>query len=311
MVPLNFDDYCRAVKQANVEFTLTQRAVAPWWNGYVDLPPLAIQFGSDGGASIANGTISDSNYVLIGRHHASDTEIVINGEWLYPDDFVLLPPGGQFIFSCNGPRTWVAITAPKVVVESLWSHQERLRLRVAERRACIVPIDAATTRNIIETAEVLWRLRNERIDDGCVIEQARDLARLVERVLSQDGLTSRASLETLKYYDIIAPALADLHQLDSFDEWYVEDLARRSSVHPRTLLRAFQRVLRMGPVSYLRYRQLNLIRRKLIEPSLYRTITEVMQSVGVTDMGRVSGAYRALFGELPSQTVRSARQAAE
>ncbi len=59
---------------------------------------------------------------------------------------------------------------------------------------------------------------------------------------------------------------------------------------------------------YLRYRQLNLIRRHLLSGSANTTVTGVMQSVGASDMGRVSGEYKALFGETPSQTLRVARQ---
>jgi transcriptional regulator GlxA family with amidase domain len=37
-------------------------------------------------------------------------------------------------------------------------------------------------------------------------------------------------------------------------------------------------------------------------------VAEVARSVGITHLGRFSGAYREEFGELPGETLRAARQ---
>jgi AraC family ethanolamine operon transcriptional activator len=89
------------------------------------------------------------------------------------------------------------------------------------------------------------------------------------------------------------------------EKLYVEDLAAAAHVHPRTLLRAFHQIFRMGPVGYLRYRQLSQLRFRLCDPHGMRTVTEIMQSVGASDMGRLSGAYRKIFDETPSETLRA------
>jgi transcriptional regulator GlxA family with amidase domain len=116
----------------------------------------------------------------------------------------------------------------------------------------------------------------------------------------------------LKANDTVARALSSLGNGVSGDSWYVQDMAEAAQVHPRTLLRAFHRVIGMGPVRYLRLRQLNLIRQQLycaVDDRL--TVTQIMQAVGVSDMGRVSGSYKILFGELPSETLRVALAASK
>jgi len=306
MTPLTYDQYCRAVTQANVQFILTRRALAPWWHSFVQAQPTAVQFGSDGGASIADGVVSDPDYVLIGRHHPSDAEIFINGQQVFPQEIVLLPPGGRFIFACNGPRTWLAVTVPRSMIEAIGCVREPLRLVIAENLACIIPIAAETERLLIAQAEIL---RHEM--EGAQHERVSDAASLLvgtaRSILSRDGISVRAPIENLKSNVVVTRALEALHQLDTFDDWYIEDLARAVGVHPRTLLRAFQRVLRMSPMQYLHCRQLNQIRKQLCAGGQSRTVTDAMQSVGASDLGRISGAYKALFGESPSETLRAAR----
>ena len=304
MTSLTYDQYCRAVRQANVEFILTRRAIEPWRHQFVEAEPTAVQFGGDGGASIADGVVSETNYVFIGRHRPSDTEIFINGEQVFPHEFVLLPPGGRFIFACNGPRTWVAIRVPRAIVESTCSVHERLRLVITENRACILPVAEEAENLLVEQAETLLHLKEGGHQER-VFDTASLLIGSVQSVLSRDGIGARASVENFKSNLVVSRALAALHQLDGFDDWYIEDLARAADVHPRTLLRAFHRILRMGPLQYLRYRQLNHIRRQLCTGGPSRTVTDAMQSAGASDLGRVSGAYKTLFGEAPSETLRA------
>lgn len=308
MIPLSFDQYCRSVKQANVEFILTQPPVQPWWHDFIESPSTAVQFGGDGGASIADGVSSDENYILIGRHYATDTEIIINGSSLGSDDFVLIPPGGRFIFSCNGPRSWLAITVPRSNVEALWSSNAPLRMNMEKRRTCTIPVNPEVKRNVIEHAGALWRFTRHTRDDSRAAETGAHLADLVAKIVSPQNASSPANFDNLRALETACRALAVMRTEDYLGEWYIEDLAAVVGVHPRTLLRACQTVLRMGPVRYLRYRQLNVIRRQLCWGDTSNSVTDVMQSVGISDMGRTAGEYKALFGETPSQTIRRTRQ---
>lgn len=80
-------------------------------------------------------------------------------------------------------------------------------------------------------------------------------------------------------------------------------------VSRRTLERAFQDMVNMGPAQYLRVRGLNAAREQLLrcrpEPGI---ITRIAVDNGFWHMGRFSGAYRTLFGERPIDTVARARQ---
>jgi len=88
----------------------------------------------------------------------------------------------------------------------------------------------------------------------------------------------------------------------------VANLALAADVTSRTLLRTFRQQLGIGPASYLKLRQLNMVRRALREkcdPS--SNVTNIMSEHGVTEFGRFASEYKALFGERPSETVARSR----
>ncbi len=90
---------------------------------------------------------------------------------------------------------------------------------------------------------------------------------------------------------------------------HISQLCQALTVSRRTLHRAFDEALGIGPVTYLRRQRLNHIRRALIDSGAgTRSITELALNFGFDDVGRFAGYYRQLFAELPSQTAcRAAR----
>ena len=83
----------------------------------------------------------------------------------------------------------------------------------------------------------------------------------------------------------------------------IPDLSRAIGVEPRQLRRACQAILGMTPVSHLHTLRLSEVRRTLATPDgAAATITEVASRFGFHELGRFAAAYRAAFGEHPSET---------
>lgn len=83
----------------------------------------------------------------------------------------------------------------------------------------------------------------------------------------------------------------------------IEALAQAAFTSRRTLHRAFVEVLGETPQSYVRKLRLNRIRHDLATvPEALCTISLVANRWGISELGRLSGWYNELFGELPSQT---------
>ncbi len=89
----------------------------------------------------------------------------------------------------------------------------------------------------------------------------------------------------------------------------VTELCAACEVPRRTLNRAFQGTLGMGPATYLRRVRLNAVRRALQRRSTDSTsVTDVALELGFWHLSRFAEQYLELFGELPHETLRRANK---
>lgn len=91
----------------------------------------------------------------------------------------------------------------------------------------------------------------------------------------------------------------------------VAELCQKLNISRRMLNYCFQEVLDTNPVQYLRTLRLNGVRRDLREGAgTPQAIRDIAGKWGFWHLSRFAGEYRALFGELPSDTLRGQRVAA-
>jgi AraC-like DNA-binding protein len=86
---------------------------------------------------------------------------------------------------------------------------------------------------------------------------------------------------------------------------YLAEICAATGVSERTLRVCCQEHMGMGPVHYLWLRRMHLARRALVRADPARaTVTEIATEFGFWELGRFSVAYRTLFGESPSASLR-------
>ncbi|MHC9291619.1 helix-turn-helix domain-containing protein [Mycobacterium sp. LTG2003] len=85
-----------------------------------------------------------------------------------------------------------------------------------------------------------------------------------------------------------------------------EGLARLAGVSRRTLARSFVETIGESPHSYIARMRLHRIRSDLLAHGQGATVAEISNRWGISELGRMAARYRAMFGELPSQTRLSA-----
>jgi AraC-like DNA-binding protein len=86
---------------------------------------------------------------------------------------------------------------------------------------------------------------------------------------------------------------------------YLPEICAAIGVAERTLRASCEQHLGMGPIRYLTLRRMHLVRRALLrtDPSK-ATVTRIVTDHGFWELGRFSVAYRTLFGESPSESLR-------
>src|SRR5262249_52182327 len=86
---------------------------------------------------------------------------------------------------------------------------------------------------------------------------------------------------------------------------YLTEICAGVGVAERTLRAACEEHLGMGPIRYLTLRRMHLVRRALLAADINKTsVTRIVTDHGFWELGRFSVAYRTLFRESPSETLR-------
>jgi len=86
----------------------------------------------------------------------------------------------------------------------------------------------------------------------------------------------------------------------------IASLARQHNVSEGTLQNSFKSLFGFTPKNFLRQMKLNLVYRDLKEADIeYETVSNVARRWGFMHMGHFSNYYTELFGENPSQTLKT------
>jgi AraC-like DNA-binding protein len=86
---------------------------------------------------------------------------------------------------------------------------------------------------------------------------------------------------------------------------YLTEICAAIGVAERTLRASCEEHMGMGPIRYLSLRRMHLVRRALLRAaSTEATVTRLATDHGFWELGHFSVAYRELFGESPSESLR-------
>jgi AraC-like DNA-binding protein len=131
----------------------------------------------------------------------------------------------------------------------------------------------------------------------------QELIHLMIRCLTE-GASSGMSTGGRRH-DTIVARLEEFLEANPDQPLYLTEICAAIGVAERTLRFACEEHLGMGPIRYLSLRRMHLVRRALLraDPST-ATVTRLATDHGFWELGRFSVAYRALFGESPSESLR-------
>jgi AraC-like DNA-binding protein len=151
---------------------------------------------------------------------------------------------------------------------------------------------AATAPNLLANVEVARAIENELL--------RAMIACIVEGVAARNDLPDRGPVSVMTRFRHLLEENRDRPM-------YLTEICAALGVSDRTLRTRCTEYLGMTPHRYLWMRRMKLVRRALtLADPLTETVTEIATDHGFWELGRFSVAYRGLFGEAPSATLRRA-----
>jgi AraC-like DNA-binding protein len=247
---------------------------------------------------------------------------------------VLLPFSGRIENRINGSR---ALLTPSSIV--LHAPGQDLKLEIDEFRLLLLSFDGALVRRALSrrfrkvppletwAAEfsrrsaaasslhslTQWTAAELDRPDSLFRSQPRAAASLERTLLSLfiEMLAAQYPEDRSRPGDLANGQIALVEawiEANLSEAFGVEDLAAVVGVSARSVQLAFARLRGCTPMQFTRRRRLEQARALLQSPMPSTTITGVAMDCGCFHLGRFATAYRAMFGEKPSETLaRSAR----
>ncbi|MBR0672417.1 AraC family transcriptional regulator [Neoroseomonas soli] len=268
------------------------------------LGELVVQIGENR-SHVCRGAMGGGMAALILPLHYGQENARMNGTEIVGSEAFLAPHGAEFFGQCPGPNTWAALAVPESQLEA-WAELAPPPVRVrGEASVLALPSGPAAqlARVMATAARMAADLPDVLAAPGCAEGLALSLGEMVADALTSGVLVlprPRAAREAQR----IVAAADDFLRSALPRPVYREQLCAALAVSLRKLHDAFVATTGMSPQSYLKVRRLMLARRALRAAGDRPTqVKAVALSHGFWHFGHFARDYRALFGELPSQTV--------
>jgi AraC family ethanolamine operon transcriptional activator len=303
---LGFYDYARSVCEPGVTLMLVKPSRSSWQVARCLPGRIIVQSGAAGSATIADGVSQSGSFVFFLRNSGHADLISLNGEAVAVNDIAVFPPGKSFVFACRGPYEWISFSVPREVLEE--AGFSPAQIHTLETIASVIHVPHwAALRLVTAAIYAIEVLQSARIsaDAGRFSDLERTLlADLSAVVIRNCDPVAISSSQTRSPNSFVQDALAFIRAHEG-EELHVEHLCRATDLAERSLLRAFHKLFGVGTTQYLKLRRLNRVHFALMAPGA-TTVAGVLAVYGIREFGRFAGAYKTLFGESPSETLKKA-----
>lgn len=304
----DFDEFTNAVGGVIGRFVPTARSTEEWWVQSVATGRVltqTLQVGSQ--ATFAGDGKRDEIALQIPL--TDPAKIRIDGQFLEQDSFLLIKEGHPFTLSTSAATRWAGIVVP--------TDHELLAPELMESLISR-PFYKRTTSRADTQAEYLNSIRFlvarlSAAADGISLNAAT-VRRAQEEIIAAASRALEASSKALPRQlgrpsfsrsRVIARTLA-LIEASTGAPLRIDDLCRATGVAERTLRNIFHEYFGVGPMRFLKVRQLREIRAALLAADrAHETVTRIATRFGIWDFSLFARNYKALFGESPSSTLRT------
>lgn len=300
----DFEAFADSVDGVESKMMLRNPIRRLWRTRSIDLGQIHVQIGELGSGNIAQGQLRPDGFLWY-LPLTDAVEYSANGCSLEDGSFVLLEPGCEFCVSTKVAHDWCSVFIPTRMLAA------DDKLVVSAERSCRVtrpkPQAARQFRALVNEIVVAATHCSDFESSPAAERAAAEVQRLATLSVRQEsGLEPKPEgRPKVARQEIIRRSLQRIEQCEG-EHLCVCELATAANVSERTLRTAFNEYFGLGPVRYLQLRQLNRIRQALLAADSDEvTVTKILIEHDEWDFSRFASRYRRIFGELPSETLRS------
>ena len=299
------DEYCSSFRDFQYEFAVTGRGDFASKHVRVHLHNVLLQKYLSNLPWVAHTETMTGRAVFAFRVDPGPS-LFRAGKEMRTDNIERLADGQSIYTRSSGPVSWGTVSLPVDVLATIGAASAGCDLKPPEDVITATPLPAMLARlqRLHAAAVSLAKVTPEVIANP---EAARGLEHgLIEALVAclrpardeEDAVAKRRHALVMRRFHAAVTSRDDR-------PIYVSDVCLALGVSDRTLQICCQEQLGMTPNRYIRLRRLQQARRALALADHTRTtVAEIATTYGFWELGRFAGAYRSLYNELPSTTLR-------
>lgn len=301
-----FDEFEASLHGVSGKYLLRSAQRRAWRLRVADLDGIALMTGQEGAATLYSGAGMPGCYNLFLPLSGHDCTVV-DGRRFDRHTLGWMAPEQMFHIDAARPASWMTISMScELVCRWMAAHADfadlslLARNHVATSHANLGPLRALIHRLLVIDAR-----RPDHLHNPASLQAARsEVLRLVFGILLAAPGRRAANSGQRNHCRIVSQAL-DLLATAQDTPILLEDLCAATGASERTVRNAFNHCVGVSPHRYLVLHRLHRARHALMHARAGETVTSVCMRFGIWDVGRFAMQYRGLFGELPSQTLRT------
>ena len=225
-----------------------------------------------------------------------------------PGAIIRLIDGQSGFLRSTGPSHFASMSLPVADIHAIGATLGDTDFTPPPNPLCLIPSSAAMER-LQSLHEAAAHLAEHAPQVIACPESARGLEQALTAALAECliPIDRRPTVVGNRSHAGIMKRFHAMLATDPLRVIHPTEVCREIAISARLLTTCCQRALGMGPYHYLKLRQLHLARFALLlaDPTKV-TVTEIATAHAFWELGRFAVAYRTLFGETPSTTLRRA-----
>ncbi|MGI9521291.1 MAG: helix-turn-helix domain-containing protein [Hyphomicrobiaceae bacterium] len=292
----DFDEFAASVAAADANMIIQNPNQMRWSIDELAFRGCRIQVGRLGSGNIAEGS-APANQSIIYLPMTKSVEYLANGNPATSNQPVILKPKQEFCFATKAEHDWCGL----FIENSINCNANQFNG---------VPIPELADRiwyiaKCVRAAAAATKVDNLSPLSQTIAERAADVATqlLIEQSSKRRSNGPQRGRPAYTREDIVRDIRVLLHEHRA-SPLHLAKIAERMNISQRTLRQAFYDWYGVGPKRYFQLRQLQEVHRALKRACPdSSSVSNVLIEFNVFEFGRFASRYKAMFGELPSQTL--------